>query len=101
MFRFLSNWNILTQIDRGYIEAVPASGGLLISYYFSFRHLLIASLCAAGAVGALLSSRGGLSPMLIAELMGGVWVLTFGLNWLTATVRFTIFIERVLRETRV
>ncbi|MGI8655231.1 MAG: hypothetical protein ACR2LC_08440 [Pyrinomonadaceae bacterium] len=39
MFRFVSNWNILTQIDKGYIEIAPSSEGLTVSYYISFRQL--------------------------------------------------------------
>jgi hypothetical protein len=102
MFRIVSNWNVLTFIDRGYIEASPSSEGLTFRYLISFRQPFVASLCLIGAmIFILLSGPVSVSLTGVAGLSVGGWLLLFGLNWLIAIVRFPAFVEKIIRETRI
>src|SRR5258707_13743561 len=40
-FRWVGNWNLLTNIDRGVIEITPAAGTFCVAYYLSFKRILI------------------------------------------------------------
>lgn len=101
LFRFVSGWNILTSVSSGYIEALPTRGGLFVTYYLSFRQLLIVA-TALGFVfmGDLLREK---SLPIIAKI--GIPIVTllflFGMNFLMTVIRFPSFIERALQRSLV
>ena len=101
---FGSNWNVLTQIDKGYIEVSPSADGIVILYKISFRVLLIlVSLLLVIGLGSIFASKGGAVFSLTGKIAISIvaWLWLFGMNWLIAVIRFPAFIERVAKQTRI
>ena len=90
MFRLVSNWNILTQIDHGYIEVKSAGGAVVVSYYISFKFLVI-----AGTVLVLIFVGEASPPVGLAVF---VWLWLIGMNLLIVMVRFPRFVRRILQD---
>ena len=89
MFRLASNWNILAQIDRGYIEVSVAGKDIVVSYHISFKFIVI-----AGTVLVLIFVGEASPPIAVAVI---AWFWLVGMNLLIALVRFPRFIERIVR----
>lgn len=101
---FGSNWNILAQIDKGYIEILPSADGVVILYKISFKILLVlVSLLLLIFLGSIFASKGGVGLSLTGKIVISVvaWLWLFGMNWLIAVLRFPAFIERVVKQTRI
>ena len=96
-FRWVGNWNLLTNIDTGLIEITPAAGTFRVAYYLSFKRILVQH--CIGALGAftfvilphriLPTSMKILAPVLLFSIV-------FALNYLIAVGRFSRFIKRVI-----
>lgn len=98
-FRLVSNWNILTHIDNGYIEVFSSSEKLAVSYLISFKRLFILGTIIVIGAGIFIFQEGILSGLEIALLMTFFWFLMIGLNWLIALIRFPAFVGRIIQET--
>ena len=104
ILNFGSNWNILTQIDKGFIKVSPSADGIVILYKISFRVLLVlVSLLLVVGLGSIFASKGGAVFSLTGKIAVSIvaWLWLFGMNWLIAVIRFPAFIERVVKQTRI
>jgi hypothetical protein len=89
MFRLVSNWNILTQIDHGYIEVKSTGKEIIVTYYISFKFLVI-----AGTVLVLIFVGEASPPVTLAVI---AWLWLIGMNLLIVMMRFPRFVERIVR----
>lgn len=92
MFRLVSNWNILTQIDHGHIEVSDVGEDIIVSYYISFRFLVV-----AGTVLVLIFSGLASLPLPVVVI---AWLWLIGMNLLIAIVRFPRFVARIVQSVR-
>ena len=96
-FRWVSNSNLLTNIDKGVIEITPAAGTFCVAYYLSFKRILVQH--GIGALGAftfvILPHR--ILPITM-KLLAPVLLFSgvFALNYLITVRRFAKFIKRVI-----
>jgi hypothetical protein len=96
-FRWVGNWNLLTNIDKGVIQIAAGAGTFSVVYYLSFRRLLVQH--CIGALGAFsfvtLPDRG--LPTTLKILAPPVlFSVVFALNYLIAIRRFSRFIKRII-----
>jgi hypothetical protein len=101
MFRAVSNWNILTQIDYGYLEIKEAEDEFIITYFISFGVLFICACALVVCLGGILFIQN--TPLSLAgwlALLVLAWLWLFGVNWLVAIARFPPFVERILWDKR-
>jgi len=98
MFRLVNNWNRLVSISSGYIEAVPANGRVVVTYYLSYRQLLIFASVGVLLMGLVLSGDNS-SPVevkLAIVVFGWLWL--FGINFLISVGRFPGLIDRAMES---
>ena len=95
-FRFVSGWNVLFSISSGYIEASPAKGGLLVSYYLSFGQLLIVAsvLCFIFGLDLLRDKSLPMIGKLVLPFLALLFL--FGMNYLLTVIRFPSFLRQSL-----
>ncbi len=96
-FRWVSNWNRLTNIDKGAIEITPQAGTLCVEYYLSFKRILVQHcLLLLFAVSFVtLPDRGLPTTMrVLAPLL--LFSAVFSLNYVIAVRRFARLIKRII-----
>jgi hypothetical protein len=94
MFRWVSNWNVLVQFDRGVLEIDPITRQL--HFRLSVRQLVIA-VTALMLAGLAIALSQGNDPS-IALPFAAIWLWLAGGNLLIGYPRFRRFIKRALAE---
>ena len=96
MFRFVWNWNILIQIGYGYVDLTETDDSFVISYYASFREMLVivSMLVLIFGVDLFVSDKMPLAGKL--GLLSFAWIFLFGGNWVIAIARFPSFVNNML-----
>jgi hypothetical protein len=97
-FRFVHNWNILVPIDSGYIEVLPSSKSVVISYYISFKRLFISATVLLILFGIILVQDSAMSLNEKVFLLLGGRLFVVGGNLLIAMIRIHAFIKRIVRK---
>ena len=96
-FRWVSNWNLLTNIDKGAIEITPQAGTLCVAYYLSFKRILVQHclLVIFAFSFVTLPDRGLPTTMrVLAPLL--LFSTVFSLNYLISVNRFARLIKRII-----
>jgi hypothetical protein len=98
LFRGVGNWNLLSSIDRGVVNASDEPEGLRIFYDLSFRRLFLVvtgmmALIVAPVV--LLADMPVMWPGRAAALVA-MWGWVVGGNYLSSAARFPRFVRRAL-----
>jgi hypothetical protein len=96
--QYLSRRNVFTTLDEGEIEVVSKEERLVISYYLSFRGLLIVASLGVTVVAGLLFLTDFVPLWGALSLMVGGWLLIVGGNYLMLVLEFPSLIESVLNE---
>src|SRR5258707_1114782 len=96
-FRWVGNWNLLTNIDKGVIEIAPAAGTFCVAYYLSFKRILVQH--CIGVLGAfsfvILPARGlPITLKVLAPVL--LFAVVFALNYVIAIRRFSRLIKRII-----
>lgn len=97
VFRWVSSWNLLLPVDRGWVAVTDAAEGLRVTYELSYRQLFVIVTAMVGIflAPAVLTVR--LTPPLGKVLLiAGAWAWLFGGNFFTTAVRFPRFIRRAI-----
>jgi hypothetical protein len=92
IFRFVANLNILNSIDYGYVDINEADDRFVISYYISFRQLLVLIsalvIIRFGGFMFVNDTRGELPLLTKLLVLVLAWLVLFGLNWLSGIMQF-------------
>ena len=96
-FRWVSNWNLLTNIEKGVIEITPAAGNFCVAYYLSFKRILVQHCIAALGAFSFVILPHRILPTTM-EILAPVLLFSvvFALNYLIAVGRFARFIKRII-----
>jgi len=100
LFRFVSNWNVLTPVDEGEFIARPGELGT-VKYKFSFARLfVIVTLIAICFLLLLLPSLGpGRLAVYAAPCI--TWLFLYGLNYIVAVIRLDDFVWQAISHYRI
>jgi hypothetical protein len=96
MFRFVLNWNILIQIGYGHVDLNETDDSFEVSYYVSFRQMLVIVSLLVLFLGVLLFLSDHMPLAGALGLMAFAWVFLFGANWAIAMARFPSFVNSML-----
>ena len=97
LFRFVSNWNILVPITRGYVETNEIGDELIVSYSINFHQLL--AMMSIFIVVVLSFLAIGEEPIGIEYAIPVfIYLFVFGLNYLLTIIRFPAFVKQVLKR---
>ena len=96
MFRFVWNWNILIQVGYGHVDLRETDDSFVVSYYASFRQMLVIVSLLVLFLGLSLLMRDHMPLAGTLGIMALAWLFLFGLNWTVAMVQFPSFVNSML-----
>jgi hypothetical protein len=101
-FRWVGNWNLLTNIDKGEIEFTPAPGTFCVAYSLSFRRIL-AQLCLAAVFASGFVTLPDRSLHLLLRVLAPtlLFSVVLAMNYFIAVRRFSSFIKRIIARANI
>jgi hypothetical protein len=96
MFRFVLNWNILIQIGYGHIDLSETEDAYVVSYYASFRQMVLIVSLLVLFLGVTVFMRDHMSLLGTLAVMAFAWLFLFGANWAVGMVQFPSLVKSML-----
>jgi hypothetical protein len=93
IFRFVSSWNLLGPITRGWVEVTPTGKGTVVRYKIWFSEMLLGVTLLVAIMGTFMHVWQRPTADTISWL-AFMWLWLFGVNLLTTLVRFPRFVRR-------
>lgn len=97
-FRLVSNWNLLIPIDRGSVEVTSSANKIIISYFISFKRLVIIVTLLVSVFGVFFVQDAGLPVTKKILLLSAAWLWLAGANCLITLIRYSAFIKRIVSK---
>lgn len=99
LFSYVSKWNALICITKGYVEVETVGDGFVVNYFLSFKHLFVITFISIFSIFWFIGfadASTSIAEIVVIPML--VWFWLFGLNILIAIVGFHASIKQVLKS---